>query len=106
MLVLPIKKKWFEMIVAGEKKEEYRDLKTYYYSRFEKLLSKATSLEEYTGPAFEIVFRNGYTHKSPSVKCLCSVYIGYGRKEWGAKEDKRYYVLYIHKILEVRNYGK
>ena len=24
MLVLPIKKKWFEMIVSGEKKEEYK----------------------------------------------------------------------------------
>lgn len=24
MLVLPIKKKWFDMIVNGEKKEEYR----------------------------------------------------------------------------------
>ena len=24
MLILPIKKKWFDMIVAGEKTEEYR----------------------------------------------------------------------------------
>ena len=30
MLVLPIKKKWFDMIASGEKKEEYREIKPYY----------------------------------------------------------------------------
>lgn len=33
MLILPIKKKWFDMIVSGEKKEEYREIKPYYDSR-------------------------------------------------------------------------
>ena len=37
MLVLPIKKKWFEMIVNGEKKEEYREIKQYYNTRFNRL---------------------------------------------------------------------
>ena len=27
MLTLPIKKKWFDMIKSGEKKEEYREIK-------------------------------------------------------------------------------
>lgn len=27
MLILPIKKKWFDMILSGEKKEEYREIK-------------------------------------------------------------------------------
>ena len=26
MLILPIKRKWFDMILSGEKKEEYRDI--------------------------------------------------------------------------------
>lgn len=34
MLTLPIKKKWFDMIVSGEKREEYREIKPYYDSRF------------------------------------------------------------------------
>lgn len=34
MLTLPIKKKWFDMIKSGEKKEEYREIKPYYASRF------------------------------------------------------------------------
>ena len=33
MLVLPIKRKWFEMIASGEKKEEYREIKPYYDKR-------------------------------------------------------------------------
>ena len=34
MLTLPIKKKWFDMILSGEKKEEYREIKPYYEKRF------------------------------------------------------------------------
>lgn len=37
MLTLPIKGKWFDMIVAKEKKEEYRDIKPYYTKRFETI---------------------------------------------------------------------
>ena len=33
MLTLPIKRKWFDMILSGEKKEEYREIKPYYESR-------------------------------------------------------------------------
>lgn len=36
MLILPIKKKWFDMILSGEKKEEYREIKPYYESRLPK----------------------------------------------------------------------
>lgn len=37
MLTLPIKNKWFNMILSGEKKEEYRELKPYYISRFKNI---------------------------------------------------------------------
>jgi hypothetical protein len=30
--------------------------------------------------------------------------MGYGKKEWGAKEGEKYYILEILEILEVRNY--
>lgn len=33
MLILPIKKKWFDMILSGEKKEEYREMKPYWETR-------------------------------------------------------------------------
>ena len=39
MIILPIKRKWYEMILTGEKKEEYREIKPYYKSRFKKVFS-------------------------------------------------------------------
>lgn len=33
MLILPIKKKWFDMILRKEKLEEYREIKPYYHKR-------------------------------------------------------------------------
>ena len=43
MLILPIKKKWFDMILSGEKKEEYREIKPYYTTRFANLLGLSIS---------------------------------------------------------------
>ena len=42
MLILPIKKKWFDMILSGEKKEEYREIKEYYETRFQNLFGAIT----------------------------------------------------------------
>lgn len=35
-LNLTLKKKWFDMILSGEKKEEYREIKSYWINRFLK----------------------------------------------------------------------
>jgi len=96
MLVLPIKKQWFEMIVNGEKKEEYREIKPYY----DKRLGHFT---EGTGKVTTIILRNGYNYNSPSIKCKCTVEIGEGKKEWGADPDNNYYIIKIIEILEVQN---
>lgn len=45
VLTLSVKKEWFDKIVSGEKKEEYREIKPYwvarfYYDRFGKLSPK------------------------------------------------------------------
>ena len=37
MLTLPIMGKWFNMILSGEKGEEYREIKPYYMVRFKKI---------------------------------------------------------------------
>lgn len=94
MLTLPIKKKWFDMILSGEKKEEYREIKPYYNNRFKKNCIK----EIYFNPVKEIIFRNGYSKSSPSIKCKVEITEGYGKFEWGAEPGKEYYVL---KILNV-----
>lgn len=91
MLTLPIKKQWFDMIMSGEKCDEYREIKPFYNSRFKKLLYEI----------FDVKFRNGYSEKSPCVICECFLSKATGRAEWGAEPDKIYYCLHIIKILEV-----
>lgn len=112
MLVLPIKKKWFEMIVNGEKKEEYREIKQYYNTRFNRLFPYNIHINKnndvwYLGNRTmpqELIFRNGYDYNSPSIKCKCELGLGEGKKEWGAIPGQVYYILHIVEILEVRNY--
>ena len=40
MLILSIKKQWFNMIKEGKKKEEYREIKPYYTTRFKNILGE------------------------------------------------------------------
>lgn len=104
MLVLPIKKKWFDMIKAGEKLEEYREIKPYYDKRL-------LNYFEYTdygsfvviNPFFErlLILRNGYKRDSASLLCLCTLDMGTGKEEWGAEENKKYYILRIKEAKEI-----
>lgn len=89
MLTLPIKKKWYDMILSGEKKEEYREIKDFYTSRLGDWLDITPK---------EIRFRNGYSRKSPSFIAKCRLKIGYGKPEWGAEPGKLCYILEIREI--------
>lgn len=96
MLVLPIKRKWFDMIASGEKKEEYREIKPYWSKRFGNYF-----IGTYVSKT--IIFRNGYGKNKPSIKCICLLREGTGNVEWGAEPNKEYYILEILEILEVQN---
>ena len=98
MLVLPIKKEWLDMIISGEKKEEYREIKPYYDSRFQNYFYNGKIRINKNLVDKEIVFRNGYERTSPQVKCLVHLTKGEGKKERGAIPGKKYYVLEILKI--------
>ena len=89
MLTLPIKRKWFDMIASGEKKEEYRDFTEYYKSRFRKYAASSH---------FKIRFRAGYRADSPLMECTVSLYVGQGRAEWGAPASWRGFILKIHNV--------
>jgi len=91
MLTLPIKKKWFDMMINGVKTEEYRNATKYYYTRFNNLFD---ALDTDIKP---ILFRNGYSADSPSFVANCSFLLGTGREEWGAEKGKEYYVFCIEK---------
>lgn len=97
VLILPIKKKWFDMIASGEKQEEYRDIKPYYTARFSKLFKNP-------GDKAIIIFRNGYSIQSPIIEAECTLKKGHGKPEWGAEPDTDYYILSIsHAIMQNSN---
>lgn len=96
ILHLTIKKRWFDMIASGEKKEEYRDIKPYWNIR---LFNKDGSVRDY-----DIVkIRNGYSPDSPFI------YVEFkglkekeGREEWGAASGVKYYCIQLGDILKTQ----
>lgn len=104
MLILPIKKKWFDMILSGEKKEEYREIKPYYMTRFANIGLLNMDLESLnyveTGNERQIMFRNGYSSNAPSFVANCMMHVGTGKPEWGAESGKEYFVLSIHNVYK------
>jgi len=78
ILHLNLKKKWFDMIASGEKKEEYREIKPYWNKRLDK---------EYT----HILFRNGYQKNAPELFVkLKGIKTDFGHDKWGAPKDPCY----------------
>lgn len=110
MLTLPIKRKWYQMILSGEKTEEYRVIKPYWTTRIENAFGVAVVNDERivpwavlhrdgTPPEQKIRFRCGYQKQAHSAVAKVSLKIGPGRPEWGAEPGVKYYVF---EILEVR----
>lgn len=103
MLVLPIMGKWFNTILSGEKKEEYREIKPYYTTRFKKIFEMHPHSGIPVGTDIkEIKFRNGYGSSRPEFVAKCSLDIKTGKEEWGAEPGVEYYTLKIHQITERR----
>lgn len=91
MLTLPIKKKWLDMILSGEKKEEYRDLTPYWTKRFTRILQ----FGERT-----IKLRAGYSKTAPEAIVRISLKTGTGKSEWGADPGTEYWVLTIKEVIK------
>ena len=64
MLTLPIKKKWYDMILSGEKKEEYRAVSPYYTMRFRKYI---TLNPNYPDDYIQKVFEEGELQSDATV---------------------------------------
>lgn len=102
ILLLNLKKKWFDMISSGEKKEEYREIKTYWEKRLlqcNKDLGTSNSkyqcknctcsrcILEHNGGEFikydYIKFRNGYSKNAPEFLIECkNIKIGKAKGSW------------------------
>lgn len=114
MLTLPIKKKWYDMILSGIKKEEYREIKPYYDSRLltlfgaiiadDELLQGEAVPEEIRREAVQpVIFRNGYGRNCPQFLAYCTLAIKEGCQEWGAEPGVKYYTLQIQEIKEIKD---
>ena len=94
-LHLTLKKNWFDLILSGEKKEEYREIKPYWEKR---LMGKTYD---------KVIFRNGYAANAPQFTIkLKSITQGTGKSEWGAEEGKQYFILSLGEIINTKNIDK
>ena len=88
-----LKTKWFDMIAAGIKPEEYREITPYWAKRLEPL---------FDNPPDWVHFYLGYQVDRAMIKTqFVSIEKRTGNPEWGAEPDKVYYVIKIN-----LNYGK
>ncbi len=105
VLHLTLKKKWFDMILSGEKKEEYREFKDYWLSRLTEDNSYCQmgfdSGYVINAKEFDVVcFKNGYQKNAPSFVIECKgIEVDKGKPEWGAKKDEYCFVIKLGKII-------
>ena len=95
ILHLTLKKKWFDMIASGEKKEEYREMKDHWDSR---LRNKDGSLKVFDYVRFSHAYSKG---RSTMLVVWESCEIKCGKKEWGAELNKLYYTTSLGEIVEL-----
>lgn len=87
MIVLPIKRKWFDLIRADVKLEEYRAITPRYRTMFQNAADERGE--------FWVLLRNGYSRAAPSICCRVRLSVGPGNPEWGAVPDNQYFILSI-----------
>ena len=100
-LKLTLKKKWFDLIIKGEKKEEYREIKDYWINRLTIPLTDGLFLCD----EFSLVeFSNGYGDKVGKILIECkSIEIKEGKTEWGVEKETEYFVITLGEIVCTSN---
>lgn len=114
VLHLTLKRKWYDMVLSGEKKEEYREVKDYWVSRLVNeftspyqhepfnFIYKGVKNGMWSAVPFDVVqFKNGYSSDAPTMTVeIENIDIEYGKEKWGAEQGKTYFVIKLGKILE------
>ena len=115
-LHLNLKSKWFDMILSGEKKEEYRDIKPYWHRFFRFYTGRCGDIfpvgkllfvikSRYYFPERSVIcFSNGYSKNRRQMYVECSgLKIDYGKSEWGAADNIIYFVIQLGNIIQTVN---
>lgn len=89
ILHMTLTARWFDMIASGEKKEEYREIKSYWTKRLNK--------------HYDIVrFSNGYSPDSRKMDVeVLGITVGTGRTDWGAYEGTVYYCIELGEVNKI-----
>ena len=101
ILCLTLKRKWFDMIAKGIKKEEYRTIKSYWTKR---LFTKVPiEMEAYRPNHFdEIIFKNGYAKDAPTMTVECKgIGIGKAKAKWSDNWKGKVIIIYLGKIKQI-----
>lgn len=122
-LHLVLKRKWWDMIASGEKKEEYRDanhywairllnrqyrlylhnIARYYPNDFIDSLYFVLTQNNLAFRSYEnVCFQLGYTNKTMTFK-ITSMNVMYGevcRQDWGVEPNKYYFVIKFGERVE------
>ena len=106
ILYLSLEKKWFDLIKAGVKREEYREMKQYWEKRLvEKIepirlynspwAQPCTDMVKYTFKKFtHVVFRNGYGDDKPMMEFkIKGITIGKGNPKLGAPNGEDVFII-------------
>lgn len=102
ILHLNLKKKWFDLIASGEKKEEYREVKPFYDRIFSRSYSDIKiGGKYYRAEDVVVCFSNGYSKNRRQIFVeLEDLIFGFGDPAFGAEENKAYYILKLGKVIQ------
>ena len=112
ILYLTLKAKFYDMIEAGIKREEYREMKPFWIKRLVECidyelgfrqLNATVKFKDFTHVHFA---RGGHFGSSlPQMRWeLKEIVIGEGKEEWGAEKNKSYFVIKLgEKVILFNN---
>jgi hypothetical protein len=93
------KEKWYDMVDAGIKMEDYRDMAGSYAKMFTNGKIKANG-KWHNAADVNVVFAHGYQKNRRTMKFrVRGLRVGIGKEEWGADQTKNQYILEIGERL-------
>ena len=125
-LHLNLKRRWFDMILSGNKTDEYREIKPSFCSRFllvngqhkkpswwsiflewngKGMIKSGLNMGYMTWKEYDTnTFVNGMTPPIPEFEIVHKrIEIGTGRPEWGAVDRTEYFVIKLGAVLSKKN---
>jgi hypothetical protein len=108
VLKLTLKKQWFDMILSGEKTEEYREVKRYWIQRLCNEIEYENNQSNWEAVFKKydwVEFTNGYNKNSPKVTLECKgIEIGMGFTDWGAIGHEDYFIIKLGREIVRSNF--